>query len=48
MLTRAAGPAWVNGWVWGDPQAGQAGRGGGSGGRLGSGLMRNLLLSIIA
>ena len=30
MLTRAAGPAWANGWVCSDPQRGQAGRAGGS------------------
>ena len=29
MLTRAAGPAWVNGSVFVDPQKGQSGRGGG-------------------
>ena len=29
MLTRAPGPAWVNGWVFVEPQNGHSGRGGG-------------------
>ena len=28
MFTRAAGPAWLNGWVRSEPQEGQASRGG--------------------